>query len=199
MKASERDPGVGTGRAWNISFFLWFYACLCHIELQCCVRNQGNYWTERKICENDRLRWFGDWWRTRREIIRVVGSSTGACCLLGCLWRFEDVWWRIWKGETHENTPRILILSVWILFDKVFKSASSFASNRTTKAIKIVKRIHQNFQKSSQGIETLDHLFILYLALLTQIFTLKFLLQSPCTKEIDDQQGTKGNSFHLSC
>lgn len=39
----ERNPGVWTGRAWNISFFFYFYACLCHIELHLCVRNQGNY------------------------------------------------------------------------------------------------------------------------------------------------------------
>ena len=38
-----------------ISFFFYFYACLCHIELHFCVRNQGNYFMERKIFENDRL------------------------------------------------------------------------------------------------------------------------------------------------
>lgn len=45
----RRNPGVWTGRAWNISFFFYFYACLCHIELQFCVRNQGNYEMEKYL------------------------------------------------------------------------------------------------------------------------------------------------------
>lgn len=68
----ERNPGVWTGRAWNISFF-YFYACLCHIELHFCVRNQGNYerWKE-VLFKNDRL---PPLWTMCIHVIKCVDAS----------------------------------------------------------------------------------------------------------------------------